>query len=107
LIKAFRGSAKSYGERLPKRGTQQVGRELAAALNTALREVLEPLLREVESLNERIREYDQRIEQMARDAYPEIALLKQVKGVGTPTWHRAQNRSQRVRVEGWRQRRLG
>ena len=84
LINAARGLAKSYGERLPKRGTQQVGRELAAVLSTALRDVLEPLLREVESLNERIREYDQRIEQIAKEVYPEVALLKQVKtGVGT------------------------
>ena len=83
LINAARGLAKSYGERLPKRGTQQVGRELAAALSTALREVLEPLLQEVESLNERVREYDQRIEQIAKQVYPEVALLKQVKGVGT------------------------
>ena len=45
--------------------------------------MLEPLLREVESLNERIREYDQRIEQIAKEVYPEVALLKQVKGVGT------------------------
>ncbi len=60
-----------------------MGRDLDAALSTALREVLEPLLREVESLNERIREYDQRIEQIAKEVYPEVALLKQVKGVGT------------------------
>src|SRR5580698_10630693 len=83
LINAARGLAKSYGERLPKRGTQQAGRELAAALSTALREVLEPLLREVESLNERIGEYDQRLEQIAKEVYPEVALLKQVKGVET------------------------
>ena len=83
LINAARGLAKSYGERLPKRGSQQVGRELAAALSIVLREALEPLLREVESLNERIREYDQRIEQIAKEVYPEVALLKQVKGVGT------------------------
>ena len=83
LINAARGLAKSYGERLPKRGSEQVGRELATALSTALREVLEPLLREVESLNERIGEYDQRMEQIAKQAYPEVALLKQVKGVGT------------------------
>ena len=83
LINAARGLAKSYGERLPKRGTQQVGRELASTLSPALREVLEPLLREVESLNERIREYDQRIERIAKEVYPEVALLKQVKGVGT------------------------
>jgi transposase len=43
---------------------------------------LEPLLREVESLNERIQEYDRRVEKMAKLTYPETALLKQVKGVG-------------------------
>jgi transposase len=83
LINASRGLAKSFGERLPKRGSQQVDRNLAAALNTTLREVIEPLLREVESLNERIGEYDQRIEQIAKEVYPEVALLQQVKGVGT------------------------
>jgi transposase len=43
---------------------------------------LEPLLGEVESLNERIKEYDRRIAQMARKEYPEVVLLQQVKGVG-------------------------
>ena len=37
---------------------------------------------EVESFNERIREYDRRIERMAKETYPETALLEQVKGVG-------------------------
>jgi len=43
----------------------------------------EPLLREIESLNERIKEYDARMEKIARESYPQVALLKQVKGVGT------------------------
>ena len=43
---------KSYGPRLPKCGTPQVSRELAAALSTELREVLEPLLTEIESLTQ-------------------------------------------------------
>jgi transposase len=60
-----------------------VSRELAAGLSTELREVLEPLLREVESLNERIKEYDERMEKIAKEVYPEVFLLKQVKGVGT------------------------
>ncbi len=34
LVNAARGLVKSYGERLPKCGTQQVSRELAAALST-------------------------------------------------------------------------
>src|SRR5258708_27035055 len=43
LVNAARGLVKSYGERLPKCGTYQVSRELAAALSTELRDVLEPL----------------------------------------------------------------
>ena len=83
LVNAARGLVKSYGERLPKCGTYQVSRELAAALSTELRDVLEPLLKEIESLNERIKEYDERMEKIAKQAYPEVSLLKQVKGVGT------------------------
>jgi transposase len=82
LVNTARGLAKSYGERLRKCGTQQVRRDLAMGLSTELREALEPLLREVESLNERIKEYDRRIEQIAKKDYPEVELLQQVKGVG-------------------------
>src|SRR3989475_5303487 len=83
LVNAARGLVKSYGERLPKCGTQQVSGKLAEGLSAELREVLEPLLREVESLNERIQEYDERMEKIAKEVYPEVSLLKQVKGVGT------------------------
>src|SRR6266702_1527645 len=62
LVNAARGLAKSYGERLRKCGTQQVNRELAAELSVELRAALEPLLAEVASLNQRIAEYDRRIE---------------------------------------------
>jgi len=75
LVNAARGLVKSYGERLRKCGTQQFRRETASELSAELREALEPLLREVESLNERIQEYDRRIEKMAKEAYPETALL--------------------------------
>src|SRR5205807_9824832 len=80
---AGRGLVKSYGQRLPKCGTQQVSRELGAGLHAELRDVLEPLLQEIESLNERIKEYDVRTEKIARESYPQVELLKQVKGVGT------------------------
>jgi len=39
---------------------------------------LEPLLRAIESLSQQILDYNQRIEQMARDRYPEGARLQQV-----------------------------
>src|ERR1700746_2375273 len=83
LVNTARGLAKSFGERLPKCGTQQVSGKLAEGLSAELREVLEPLLKEIESLNERIQEYDERMEKIAKEEYPEVSLLKQVKGVGT------------------------
>jgi transposase len=82
LVNAARGLVKSYGERLRKCGTEQFRQETTSGLSAGLREALEPLLQEVESLNERIQEYDRRIEHMSKKTYPETALLKQIKGVG-------------------------
>jgi transposase len=83
LVNTARGLAKSYGERLRKCGTQQVNKDLAAGFSAELRTALEPLLEEIESLHQRVAEYDRRIEQIATEVHPEVALLKQVKGVGT------------------------
>ena len=44
--------------------------------------MLEPLLKEVVSLTEKIKEMDRKVEQIARETYPETKLLQQVKGVG-------------------------
>jgi Transposase IS116/IS110/IS902 family len=75
--------SKSYGQRLNKCGTEQMNRDSSQGLSQELREALDPLLREIESLNERIAEYHGRIEQIAKEVHPEVARLKQVKGVGT------------------------
>jgi transposase len=83
LVNAARGLVKSYGERLPKCGTYPGNEKLAEGVSAELRDVLAPLLREVESLNEHIQEYDERMEKIAQEAYPEVYLLKQGKGVGT------------------------
>jgi transposase len=56
-----------------------MNREIAKGLTEELRDALDPLLAEIESLNERIAEYDRRIEQIAKEVYPEVALLQQVK----------------------------
>jgi transposase len=60
-----------------------VSEKLAEGLSAELREVLVPLFQEIESLNERVKEYDERMEKLAKEVYPEVSLLKQVKGVGT------------------------
>jgi transposase len=83
LVNAARGLTKSYGQRLNKCGTEQMNRDSSKGLSQELREALDPLLREIESLNERLAEYNGRIEQIAKEVHPEVARLKQVKGVGT------------------------
>jgi hypothetical protein len=40
-------------------------------------------MREIESVSERICEYDHLLESMTRNRYPEVERLKQIKGVGT------------------------
>ena len=82
LLNTARGLAKSMGERLPKCDADQMGVLQAVSLPPKLRQVLEPLLKEVESLTEKIKYSDQKIEQIAREDYPETTLLQQVSGVG-------------------------
>jgi len=82
LINSARGLAKSLGERLPICDTDQMGVEQTESLPAELQQRLEPLLKEVVSLTEKIKELDRRVEQMAGEDYPETRLLQQVKGVG-------------------------
>ena len=82
LVNAARGLAKSMGERLPKCDADQMGILQAGSLPTKLQQVREPLLKEVESLTEKLKDSDGEIEQIARKDYPETALLQQVGGVG-------------------------
>jgi transposase len=83
LINTARGVTKSYGERLRGCNPPNMNPEKAQELSPELQAALGPLLGEIESLSERIGEYNERIEQIGKESYPEVARLKQVKGVGT------------------------
>ncbi|HXZ81611.1 MAG TPA: IS110 family transposase [Terriglobales bacterium] len=83
LINTARGVSKSYGERLRGCNPRNLNPEKAEGLSPELQAALKPLLAAIESLSEQIEEYNERIECLARENYPEVALLKQVKGVGT------------------------
>jgi transposase len=83
LVNTARGLAKSYGERLRGCNVRNLNPEKAEGLSPELVSALEPLLAEIESLSERIAEYNDRIEALAQESYPQVALLKQIKGVGT------------------------
>ena len=77
LINTARGVTKSYGERLRGCNPRNMNREQAEELSPELQTALKPLLDGIESLTERIREYDERIKSIAQENYPETALLKQ------------------------------
>jgi len=83
LVNTARGVAKSYGERLRGCNVRNMNPEKAAGLSPELQRALEPLLSAIEELSERITEYNDRIEVLAQESYPQVALLKQIKGVGT------------------------
>jgi transposase len=83
LVNTARRLAKSYGERLRGCNVRNMNPEKAESLSPELQVALEPLLNAIESVSERIVEYNERIEVLAQQNYPQVALLKQIKGVGT------------------------
>jgi transposase len=83
LVNTARGLAKSYGERLRGCNVRNMNPEKAEGLSPELQSALEPMLACIESVSEQIREYNERIEKLAQESYPQVVLLKQDKGVGT------------------------
>ncbi len=85
LVNHVRGTVKSFGTRLPGCSAKSFHAKVRDHLPEALVPALEPVLEIIGSLNERIREYDRKLEAISRDSYPETALLRQVRGVGPLT----------------------
>jgi len=83
LVNSARSLTKSYGERLRGCNVRNMNPEKAEGLSPELRRALEPLLAEIEGLSGRIAEYNERLEALAENSYPQVEQLKQVKGVGT------------------------
>ena len=83
LVNTARGLAKSYGERLRGCNVRNLDPEKAEGLSPELQRALEPLLATIAEVSERIVEYNDRIEALAQASYPQVELLKQIKGVGT------------------------
>jgi transposase len=83
LVNMGRSLTKSHGERLRGCNVRNMNPEKAEGLSPELQSALQPLLAEIESLSERIAEYNDRLEALAEENYPQVKLLKQVKGVGT------------------------
>lgn len=85
LVNHARGMVKSFGARLPSCSTESFARKARPALPESLRPALEPVLESIQELTDRIRDYDQEIERLCDQVYPETVGMRQIKGVGPVT----------------------
>ena len=76
---------KSFAHRLPKCPARSFHKRAAEHIPEALRPALEPILEQISSLTERIRQYDRKLETICEEHYPQTELLRQVEGIGPLT----------------------
>jgi transposase len=82
LVNHVRGAVKSFGARLPKCSARSFYKRAQEHIPEALSPALEPVLGQIASLTERIRDYERQLEEIAKERYPETELLRQVEGIG-------------------------
>ena len=85
LVNHVRGAVKSFGARLPKCPARSFHKRAAEHIPEALWPALGPLLEQIGSLTQRIRDYERQLEMISEEHYPESELLRQVEGIGTLT----------------------
>jgi transposase len=85
LINCVRGMVKSVGGRLPSASGAYFSTKVRGKVPECIRGALLPLLDELESLTDRIREYDRQFEELAKTKYPKTELMRQIPGVGMVT----------------------
>jgi len=85
LINCVRGMVKSVGGRLPSASAEYFAKKVRDQVPASISGALQPLFEEIEHLTVQIREYDQRIEELANTKYPRTELMRQISGVGVVT----------------------
>jgi transposase len=85
LVNHVRGSVKSFGACLPKCPARSFHKRASEHIPEALLPALGPILEQIGSLTERIRDYDRKLETISKESYPETDLLRQVEGIGPLT----------------------
>jgi transposase len=71
--------------RLPSCSAESFASKAGEWLPEALRPALQPLLDQIAALTATIRGYDEQVERLATQSYPQTELLRQVTGVGALT----------------------
>lgn len=82
LINSVRSTVKGFGARLPRCVADSFANCVKSAVPVELTDLLHPLIELIGDLTARIRAFDETIEQVAREKYPESAILRTVPGVG-------------------------
>ena len=85
LINHVRSSVKSLGERIPSCSAACFHQKGEQHLPVVLNEYLKPVLKIIEQLTLQIKEFDQKVEQVSTQRYPETELLRTIHGVGPLT----------------------
>jgi transposase len=85
LVNHVRGAVKSFGHRLPKCPARSFHKRASEHIPEALRPALGPILEQIGSLTQRIKDYDRKLQQICQEHYPETDLLRQVEGIGPLT----------------------
>jgi len=86
LVNHVRGAVKSFGARLPKCPARSFHKRAPEHIPEALMPALGPILEQISSLTERIRDYERQLETISKEHYPhETELLRQVEGIGPLT----------------------
>jgi transposase len=85
LINTARGIVKSLGHRLPECGADAFAKRCRLYLPAKVADILSPLLTQVASLTDQIKQYDALIVDLADSKYPETVVMRGVGGVGALT----------------------
>jgi transposase len=85
LVNHVRGAVKSFGGRLPKCPARSFHKRASEHIPEALRPALGPILEQIGSLTERIRDNERQLEAISNECYPETNLLRQVEEIGALT----------------------
>jgi transposase len=85
LINCARGMVKSVGGRLPGASGECFAKKVREHIPDAIRDALTPVLDQIEQIGAQLRDYDKRIEQMAKTDYAPTKLMRQIPGVGVLT----------------------
>ncbi len=85
LINSTRGLVKPLGTRLPECSAESFQKIELGQIPEPMRRGLKGMLRQIGTLTAQIRRYDNEVERLCREAFPETELLRQVPGVGPVT----------------------